>query len=59
MNEVVEDVDFVRNGGAFNIVLERLLSLPNATSKDLTDALQIVKKVSSADKTIVKKLVIR
>ena len=57
MNHMVEGVDFVKSGGAFNMVLERFLFLTNAKSEDLMAALEIAKKLSSyADKNLVNKL---
>ncbi|KAM7540255.1 hypothetical protein Aperf_G00000038820 [Anoplocephala perfoliata] len=57
MSEVAEDVDFVKSGGTFNLVLERFLAFPGATSKDLLAALEIANKFSHfADKNLLSQL---
>ncbi|VDM35067.1 unnamed protein product [Hydatigera taeniaeformis] len=57
MNEVTEDVDSLKSGKTFNLVLERLVTFSTATSKDLADALMIAKKFSSfVDKATLRKL---
>ncbi|EUB64694.1 U3 small nucleolar RNA-associated protein [Echinococcus granulosus] len=57
MNEVTEDVDSVKSGETFNLVLERFSAFSSANSNDLADALEIAKKFSSfTDKAIMRKL---
>ncbi|KAL5967045.1 hypothetical protein TSMEX_005109 [Taenia solium] len=57
MKEVTEDVDSVKSGKAFNLVLERFITFSSATSNDLADALMIAKKFYSfADETMMRKL---
>lgn len=57
ISEVAEDADFVKSGGTFNLVLERFLNFPRATSKDLLAALEIANKLSHfADKKLLSQL---
>ncbi|VDK35790.1 unnamed protein product [Taenia asiatica] len=57
MKEVTEDVDSVKSGKAFNLVLERFITFSGATSNDLADALMIAKKFYSfADENMMRKL---
>ncbi|KAL5112199.1 hypothetical protein TcWFU_005664 [Taenia crassiceps] len=60
MKEVTEDVDPVKSGKTFSLVLERFITFSSVTSKDLADALMIAKKFSSlADEAIIRKLLNR